>query len=58
MEIKLANKLSSFSLPILKLSAWGKFKQEFSEVLSEFKEIATNSLLFEDGHVDSCMEKL
>ena len=36
----------------------GKFKQEFSEVLSEFKEIATNALFFEDGHSDSCMENL
>jgi len=36
----------------------GKFKQEFSEVLSEFKEIATNAFVFEDRHLDSEMDKL
>ena len=41
-----------------KVVRMGKFKQEFSEVLSEFKEIATNALLFGDGHLDSCMENL
>ena len=36
----------------------GKFKQELSEVLKEFQEIATNALIFEDCHLDSCMGKL
>ena len=49
-----------FQLYFTELTAvrMGKFKQEFSEVLSEFKEIATNALLFEDGHLHSEMDKL